>query len=100
MKSGEALPPELNPGPDTYDVLPGGASIYRIQEDGEALIICFCCGYPLCTDAGDYVEWFEFVRVDECPDPDPHWVMLCARCGYEIEIDNCNVDETYYDGAA
>lgn len=84
---------------DVYDTRPQGLHLHRMYEDGEALAICFCCGDPICTDAGDYAEWFEFERLDECPDPDPHWVTLCEGCSCAFEM-GCDVDEFYYEDAA
>lgn len=95
----ERLAPELDPCPDTWDTKPSGASLYRVEEDGEPLAICFCCGDPLCTDAGDYVDWWEFTALDDGPDPDPHWVTLCEGCSYAFEIGCDDVDEFYLDAA-
>lgn len=79
--STETLDPEPLTDEDTFDDAPSGQHLHRKWEDGEALDICFSCGDPVCTDAGEYVEWQNFEPAeDHNPNPDPTWVTVCEDC--------------------
>ena len=55
--------------------------LHRRWEDGRAFDQCFCCGLAMCEDAGDYVEWTEFLPDgDHGVAPDPVCVSVCEDC--------------------
>ena len=54
--------------------------LYRKWCDGRALDVCFICGCPLCEDCGDYIGGIELEQYEECPSPDPGYIIACEDC--------------------